>query len=197
MSAQQGGGHPITTSPVVIRFRDNEIVEGQVPELDFDRADVLVSVPESSSNNRTMIVPLAAVKTMLLDRSDFRPEPDGTRLRKAAIRFWDGDVLKGFLDSDPERHRHAMTMQLVSPALDAVETIAIPYTAIKAIFFVKAWDGRPPVYVRETGHWSLARADTPLLDLLGEIRSLTSLRTRGEISTAEFEQRRRQVLDRI
>jgi hypothetical protein len=36
-----------------------------------------------------------------------------------------------------------------------------------------------------------------LLDLLGEIRSLTSLRTRGEISTAEFEQRRRQVLDRI
>jgi hypothetical protein len=197
MSAQQGGGHPIGTSPVVVRFRDNEILEGQVPELDFDRADLTLSVPESSSNNRTVIVPLSAVKTMLLERTDFRPEPDATRLRKAAIRFWDGDVLKGFLDVDPERHRHAMTLQLVSPALDAVETIAIPYTAIKAIFFVKAWDGRPPVYVRETGHWSLARADTPLLDLLGEIRSLTGLRTRGEISTAEFEQRRRQVLDRI
>ena len=197
MSAQQGGGHPITTSPVVVRFRDNEILEGQVPELDFDRADLTLNVPESSSNNRTVIVPLAAVKTMLLERTDFRPEPDATRLRKAAIRFWDGDVLKGFLDVDPERHRHAMTLQLVSPALDAVETIAIPYTAIKAIFFVKAWDGRPPVYVSETGHWSLARADTPLLDLLGEIRSLTSLRTRGEISTAEFEQRRRQVLNRI
>ena len=197
MSAQQGGGHPITTSPVVVRFRDNEILEGQVPELDFDRADLTLNVPESSSNNRTVIVPLAAVKTMLLERTDFRPEPDATRLRKAAIRFWDGDVLKGFLDVDPERHRHAMTLQLVSPALDAVETIAIPYTAIKAIFFVKAWDGRPPVYVSETGHWSLARADTPLLDLLGEIRSLTSLRTRGEISTAEFDQRRRQVLDRI
>jgi hypothetical protein len=197
MSAQQGGGHPITTSPVVVRFRDNEILEGQVPELDFDRADLTLNVPESSSNNRTVIVPLAAVKTMLLERTDFRPEPDATRLRKAAIRFWDGDVLKGFLDVDPERHRHAMTLQLVSPALDAVETIAIPYTAIKAIFLVNAWDGRPPVYVRETGHWSLARADTPLLDLLGEIRSLTSLRTRGEISTTEFDQRRRQVLDRI
>ncbi|HYL72188.1 MAG TPA: hypothetical protein VEY89_12885 [Candidatus Dormibacteraeota bacterium] len=186
-----------SASPVVVRFRDNEILEGTVPQLDFDQTDLTLSVPEASSNNRTMIVPLAAVKTLVIERHPFTTEPDATSLRKAAIRFWDGDVLKGYLGADPMRHRHAMTLHLVSPSLDEVEVLAIPYTAVKAIFFVKAWDGRPPVFMRETGQWTLNRADTPLLDLLGEIRSLTSLRTKGEISTAEFEVRRRQVLDRI
>ncbi|MBV9100738.1 MAG: SHOCT domain-containing protein [Candidatus Dormibacteraeota bacterium] len=192
-----GQATTLQATPVVIRFRDNEILEGSVPKLDFDLADLTLRVPDGSSNNRTMIVPLAAIKSVLLDRCPFTAEPDGTSLRKAAIRFWDGDVLKGYLGADPLRHRHAMSLHLVSPALDEVEVLAIPYTAVKAIFFVKAWDGRPPVFMRETGHWTLNRADTPLLDLLGEIRSLTNLRTRGEITIAEFERRRQQVLDRI
>lgn len=195
MSAGQAA--TLSASPVVIRFRDNEILEGSVPELDFDLADITLRVPDGSSNNRTMLVPLASVKSIVLERKPFTTEPDGTSLRKAAIRFWDGDVLKGYLGADPIRNRHAMVLHLVSPSLDEVEVLAIPYTAVKAIFFVKAWDGRPPVFMRETGTWTLNRADTPLLDLLGEIRSLTNLRTRGEITIAEFERRRRQVLDRI
>lgn len=195
MTARQGGVS--TANPVVIRFRDNEIVEGLVEELDFDQADLSLSMPEAASNNRTLIVPVNSIKTILLDRCPFTSEPDATRLRKAAIHFWDGEVLKGYIGADPRRHRHAMTLDLVSPGLDEVEVLAVPYAAVKAIFFVKAWDGRPPVFVRETGHWSLNRADTPLLDLLSEIRGLTSLRTRGEISVAEFERRRQQVLDRI
>ncbi len=197
MSAQPGGERTSEVPPVVIRFRDDEIVEGRVPVLDLDRPDFQIVPAETASNNRAVLIPLTAVKTIVIARAEFNPEPDETRLRKAAIRFWDGDVLKGYLVTDPVRHTHAMTLQLVSPALDEVETFAIPYSAVKAIFFIKAWDGRAPVFTRETGSWTLARADPPLLDLLGEIRALSGLRTRGKIGVAEFERRRREVLDRI
>lgn len=183
--------------PVAVRFRDNEIVEGVVSRLDLDRPDLQLTLAQGASNNRVVIVPFSAIKLVVLERAEFTQEPDTAKLRKAAIRFWDGDILKGFIDTDPERRTHAMTIRMVSPTLDEVEVYAIPYTAIKAIFFLKAWDGRAPVFVRETGHWTLARADTPLLDLLGEIRGLSSLRTRGEITAVEYEQRRRAVLDRI
>jgi hypothetical protein len=42
-----------------------------------------------------------------------------------------------------------------------------------------------------------AHQDAPLIDLLNEIRSLRTLRHRGQISAAEYERRRTQVLDRI
>jgi hypothetical protein len=195
MAASNGGG--TTTATLVVRFRDNEIVEGVVSTLDFDKPDLQLMMPDGTSNNRTVIVPLTAVKLVVLERQEFCAEPDGARLRKAAIRFWDGDVLKGFVTGEPSRHDHAMTVQMVSPTMDEVELFAIPYTAIKALFFLKAWDGRPPSYERESKHWSLAQRDTPLLDLLGEIRGLSSLRVRGQITDVEFERRRRAVLDRI
>ena len=85
----------------------------------------------------------------------------------------------------------------MSRALDEVEVFAIPYAAVKAIYFVKSWGARRAEFVRETGRWSLGRADTPLLDLLGEIRGLSSLRSQGDITDLEFERRRRDVLARI
>jgi hypothetical protein len=196
MSAHQGGTDTASAT-VLVRFRDNEILEGEVSQLDFNDTDIVLTPPPRSCNNKSAIIPLAAIKTVLIERRDFRAAPDAVSLRKVAIRFWDGDVLKGFIEAEPVRHRNAMTMQLISPGLDEVDVYGLPYTAVKGIFFIKAWDGRPPVYTRETGHWTLTRSEAPLLDLLGEIRSLTSLRTRGEITLAEFERRRREVLDRI
>ena len=196
MSARVAGGET-TTRRIVVRFKDDEILEGFTPALDLDQPDFTVTVADAGDNNRLAIVPFAAVKSVLLDRAELEEEQDLHRLKKVAIRFWDGEVLKGLLDSDPERHRYGITLPLVSPALDEREVFGIPYAAVKAIYFVKSWDRRRPEYIRETGRWSLGRADTPLLDLLGEIRGLSTLRTRGDISDAEFEQRRRQVLARI
>jgi hypothetical protein len=39
--------------------------------------------------------------------------------------------------------------------------------------------------------------DAPLIDLLGEIRGLRGLRSRGQISAVEYERLRNQVLNRI
>jgi hypothetical protein len=64
-------------------------------------------------------------------------------------------------------------------------------------------DSRRPVVGRTAGDdgersgRAPARAEAPLIDLLGEIRTLHTLRLDGRISDAEYERRRSQVLRRI
>ena len=195
MNAFTGGG--VDTRRIVIRFKDDEIMEGLAQAVDLDEPDFTVTIPDPHSNNRRAIVPVGSVKSILVHRIELEDEPDTSHFKKVAVRFWDGEVLKGLLESEPRRCKYGMTLPLVSPALDEIEVFAIPYAAVKAIYFVKTWEKRRPEYIRETGRWSLGRPDTPLLDLLGEMRGLTSLKSKGDLTDAEFERRRREVLARI
>jgi hypothetical protein len=186
-----------TKGKVLVRFRDDEIMEGIASDLDLDRPEFSLTVYDPSTNNRSALVPLGSVKSVLLERREIPPGPDVAGLQKVAIHFWDGEVLKGLLAEAPTRHAHGLTVPLVSRSLDEIEIVGIPYTAVKAVYYVKTWDSRGAEFVRETGRWTLGRADTPLLDLLGEIRGLNQLRSRGHLTDAEFEKRRREVLARI
>jgi hypothetical protein len=181
---------------VLVRFRDNEVLEGTA-KLDFDRPDLELEIADLTTNNRSVLVPFSAVKSILLERREVDPETEDGTLEKVAVHFWDGEVLRGLIGQEPGRHVQCMTLPLVSPALDEIEVFAIPYTAVKGVFQVKSWDSRSAEFLLESGKWTFGRADTPLLDLLGEIRGLTKLRSRGHLSDAEFEKRRREVLERI
>jgi len=187
----------VTSRRVIVRFKDDEIMEGQAADLDLDQPDFVLKVTDMASNNRQAIIPIGSVKSLLLERRELDEEPNTARLKKVAIRFWDSEVLKGLVDDEPGRSKYAMTLSLLSPALDEIEVFAIPYAAVKAIYFVKSWDARRAEFVKETGRWSLGRPDTPLLDLLGEIRGLSSMRSKGDITDMEFERRRREVLAQI
>ena len=187
----------VTSRRIIVRFKDDEIMEGHAPDLDLDRPDFVLRVTDPGSNNRQAIIPIGSVKSLLLERRELDTEPDTAQLKKVAIRFWDSEVLKGLVDEEPGRRKYAMTLSLISPALDEVEVFAIPYAAVKAIYFVKSWDAHGAEFVKETGRWSLGRPDTPLLDLLGEIRGLSSMRSKGDITHIEFERRRRDVLEQI
>jgi hypothetical protein len=182
---------------VLVRFRDNEILEGEVEQLDMDTPDFELTVTVSGSNNRGAIVPFSSVKSILIERRDFDGDANGARLDKVAIHFWDGEVLKGLVSQTPERRSHGVILPLISPALDEIEVFGIPYASVKAIYFVKAWDSRSAEFELESRRWTFGRDDTPLLDLLGEINGLTKLRTRGHLTDVEFERKRREVLDRI
>jgi hypothetical protein len=198
LDAEQERDRDVAGGRVLVRFRDNEILDGFVADVDLDRPDICVVLSDRHSNNTEVVVPLVAVKSLLLRRREFEGGPEAARrLRKVALHFWDGEVLKGLLGGEPERHLHGMALPLVSPTLDEIEVFAIPYAAVKGLFFVRSWDSRAPVFERETGQWSTDHADTPLLDLLGEIRVLSSLHVRGDIDQVEFERRRREVLSRI
>ncbi|MGH7685523.1 MAG: hypothetical protein ACREN2_01700, partial [Candidatus Dormibacteria bacterium] len=134
----------------------------------------------------------------VLQRVELEHDIDRAHMSSVRIVFWDGDVLHGLLGSEPERRRYGMTLPLVSPALDEIEVLGIPYVAVKALHIITRpeWPAQQQS-VREIDRWTLPKADAPLLSLLGEIRRLAVLHTEGGITADDFSRRRREVLARI
>ena len=182
---------------VVVRFKDGEVLVGLTRSIDLDDPDFTLRLPDSISGSRAAIVPVSSVKNVLLQRVELEADLDRSHMSAVAIHFWDGEVVNGLLGSEPERRRYGMTLPLVSPALDEIEVLGIPYASVKAIHIATApaWSRRH--MLRETERWSLPRVDAPLLDLLGEMRRLKTLRTEGGITDEDFARRRREVLARI
>jgi hypothetical protein len=182
---------------VLVRFADDEIIEGRAATVDLDQPDFELALVDPDANSERALIPLPSVKSVTLERRalDDAAEVDG--MQKVALRFRDGEVLCGLLVDGPRRQRYGVTVELLSPGGDEVELLGIPYDNLKAVFFLKSWDSRPPEFTDVTQEWSGRRQDTPLLDLLGEIHRFASLRDRGEISADEFGRRRLEILDRI
>ena len=96
---------------VCVRFFDDEQLEGVARDLDFDEPDFLIEVDDAGGleNNETAWIPLTAVKWVDLPQDkDFTAE---TPTRKVAIRFLDGEVLRGHLDghsSGPSTTAHCL-----------------------------------------------------------------------------------------
>jgi hypothetical protein len=185
-----GAGH------VLVRFRDNEIVEGDAVQLDFSRPDFELRFREAS-NNRVALVALPSVKCVTLERRSLDGWSADWPLQKIAVHFRDGEVLKGLLGEPPARCPEGMLLTMVSPARDEVDRIGLPWGALKGLFYIRTWDSRAPEFSRESQQWSWHRPHTPLVDLLGEIQTLRGLRQRGDIDHVEFERRRRDVLGQI
>ena len=184
---------------VLVRFADDEVAEGRTADLDLERAEFELSFDGPGDDACSAIVPLASVKRVLLDRDAVSdPVPDD-ELRKVALHFWDGEVVTGLLRSAPERHRNGMTLELLTPEADCAELYVLPYHALKAVFFLRSWDTRPPRLggAGNRRRTAAARHQAPLVELLGEIRGLRGLRHRGQISDVEYDRRRTQALEKI
>src|SRR6202165_1812901 len=104
---------------VVVRFFDDETLEGVVRDLDFDEPDFLVEVDDAGGleNNETAWIPLTAVKWVELPRDPNLASETPTR--KVAIRFLDGEVLRGHLDGTLERHRYGVVLHLHGEQADS------------------------------------------------------------------------------
>jgi hypothetical protein len=130
---------------VVVRFFDDETLEGVARDLDFDEPDFLVEVDDAGGleNNETAWIPLTAVKWVELPRDkDLASE---TPTRKVAIRFLDGEVLRGHLDGSLERHRYGVVLNLHAEQSDSpVRKLGIPFSAVKALFFIRGCLPGPP-----------------------------------------------------
>jgi len=187
-----GGGDVAAPARVLVRFSDDEILEGDAVSLDLDQPDFELVLADPDANSRRALIPLPSVKCVTFDR---RPA-DATAvdgMQKVALHFTDGEVIIGLLGDDPRRGRYGVQLELVSPDGDEVELLGIPYDALKALFFLQQWEGPhldPSLHTMES-------PATPLVDLLGELRRLAGERDRGDIDDREFVRRRRAVLDRI
>src|SRR5438309_11558172 len=91
----------VTSRRIIVRFKDDEIMEGHAPDLDLDRPDFVLRVTDPGSNNRQSIIPIGPVKSLLLERRELDVEPDTAQLKKGAIRFRDSEVRNGFVGEEP------------------------------------------------------------------------------------------------
>jgi hypothetical protein len=78
-----------------------------------------------------------------------------------------------------------------------METLGVPYTALKALFYVRSWDSRPPEFNGESDTYIDKRLASPLVDLMSDIGQLEKMHKQGTISNSEFERRRRRILDNL
>ncbi|HSO93274.1 MAG TPA: SHOCT domain-containing protein [Candidatus Dormibacteraeota bacterium] len=187
---------PRKGATVTLRFLDDEIMEGQAGVVDLDQPEIELDFPESSNNERALI-PLPAIKRITI--ASARPSAtERTRaLTKVAIRFQDGEVLKGYLDGPLQRARHGLTMRLLNQERDQIDTLGVPYTAVKALFYLKSWDARPAEFDGVGDLHLTKRLASPLVDLVSDMGQLEKLRQRGAITESEFQRKRRKILDTI
>jgi hypothetical protein len=183
---------------VIVRFFDDETLEGSARDLDFDEPDFLVEVNDDAGldNNETAWIPMTAVKwvEMPLDREMAGETPT----RKVAIRFLDGEVLRGHLDGTLERHRYGVVLNLHAEHADSpVRKLGIPFSAVKALFFIREFDARGEDAGSASEAYLARRTMAPLLDVLEEMDMLARLHRDGLLSDAEFSSKRTQVLERL
>ena len=183
---------------VVVRFFDDETLEGVARDLDFDEPDFLVEVDDAGGleNNETAWIPLTAVKWVELPRD--QELASETPTRKGAIRFLDGEVLRGHLDGSLERHRYGVVLHLHAEQADSpIRKLGIPFSAVKALFFIREFDARGEEAGTASDAYLARRTMAPLLDVLEEMDMLTRLHRDGLLTDGEYASKRTLVLERL
>ena len=182
---------------VTVRFLDDEIMEGRVGAITLDQPNIELDMPDEASNNERALIPLPSIKRITLDAATPGAQVRAQPGRKVAIRFVDGEVLKGYLQGELRHAAHGIILRLVTVEKDRIETLAIPYTGLKALFYLKTWDTRPPEFDGQEDRHLSKRLSSPLVDLISDIGQLDKLRKRGAITESEFQRKRRKILDNI
>jgi hypothetical protein len=182
---------------ITVRFLDDEIMEGQVGPISLDQPNIELDLPDAQGNNERALIPLPSIKRITLKAEQPTTAEQARAERKVAIRFQDGEVLKGYLDGDLRHASHGLILRLLNVEKDRIETLGIPYTALKALFYLKTWDTRPPEFGGKEDQYVSKRLSSPLVELISDIGQLEKLRKRGAITESEFQRKRRKILDNI
>jgi hypothetical protein len=180
---------------VRVRFFDDETLEGTAQDLDLDEPDFILEIddPSGMENSEVAWIPLSAVKMVELPVEEKVVEPNG---RKVAIRFLDGEVLRGHSAGEIKRHRFGLALYLYPENAGPPKRLAVPFSAIKALFYVREFDGRVEEEQGLPGDAYLARRTmAPLLDVLEEMDALSRLHRGGLLTDAEYESKRSQLLE--
>jgi hypothetical protein len=122
-------------------FLDGETLHGDPPKPELEAPFLNTGIHNLGSNNRGAFVPLSSLKYVLLDSRPPSNPVDTSRYQRVAIHFVDHEVLRGYSDRQLRPSRYGVTLSLVSPDQSEVKELAIPFTALKGIFYLKTWEG--------------------------------------------------------
>lgn len=175
---------------LTVRFVDDEVIEGTAEDFSLESPDFHLDAIEGTGNNRAAWIPLPAVKKIRLHAGP-ADEEAGAAEKMVAVRLQDGEVMRGYLNGGLEHHKYGLYVTLYSRDKQTMEKLAIPYTSLKALFYIKTWDSRPP------GFQVPATTEPPLTQLLGDIREITRLYQTGSLTRDEFLNRRQALLERF
>ena len=180
---------------VNVRFFDDETLEGNAQDLDLDEPDFILEIddPGGLENSEIAWIPLSAVKMVELPLVDQDVEAPG---RKVAIRFLDGEVLRGHTAGEIKRHRYGLSFNLRPEVSGPPRRLAVPFSAIKALFYVREFDGRlDDEHGLPSEAYLARRTMAPLLDVLEEMDALSRLHRGGLLSDSEYRSKRSQLLE--
>lgn len=186
---------------VSVRFFDDEVLTGESEELTFEDMDFMLDIDDGSGldNNERAMIPLSAVKWVKFP-AVMTAEADSPGPR-VAIRFLDGEVVRGHLSGTITRHRHGMLIDLLPEDATPAKSLTrygIPFSAIKAMFYVREFDGRDAANRDAASDaYVTQRTIAPLLDVLEEMDMIHRLRQEGVLDEQEYELKRTQVLERL
>jgi len=122
-------------------FLDGETLHGDPPRRELEYPVIETKVHNLGTNNRGAFVPLSSLKYVLLDSRPPSNPVDMSSYQRVAIHFVDHEVLRGYSDRLLRPSRYGVTLSLVSPDQSEVKELAIPFTALKGIFYLKTWEG--------------------------------------------------------
>ena len=181
---------------VKVRFFDDETLEGAARDLDLDEPDFILEIddPSGLENSEMAWIPLSAVKMV-----EFPPEEAEVEApvqgRKVAIRFLDGEVLRGNTAGEIKRHRYGVALHLHPEGDGELRRLGVPFSAIKALFYIREFDGRDEDQGLPSEAYLARRTMAPLLDVLEEMDALSRLHRGGLLTDAEYESKRSQLLE--
>ena len=95
-------------------------------------------------NNQRAILPLTSITQIVVGGPEPAPAHDVLEgWDRAAFHFVDGQVLRVSIAPDALLGRHGGIWKVFPPGGVEVTTLAVPYSALKAVFHVRQWDSRP------------------------------------------------------
>jgi hypothetical protein len=135
--------YPRRVPEVLISFLDGEILHAEVGELAFDHPLLEAEVRGADPNNDRALFPLSGIRQLIVGTPE--PIPEGVDVAawdRAAFHFIDGQVLRASIAPDAALGRFGGTWRTVEPGGGEIQTLAIPYTALKGVFRLRHWDSR-------------------------------------------------------
>ncbi len=130
---------------VILAFLDGELMYGSIPALQMDDPFLEVELHGLDGNNRQALVP--AVSLRQIDQATVPPVPgdvDLETLPRVALHFQDGQVFRAHVITPASLQRYGAVWDVIEAGTREHRTFAIPYTALKAAFYVRHWDTRRP-----------------------------------------------------
>lgn len=130
---------------VIISFLDGETLYGEVPVLHMDDPFLEVELHTLDGNTRQALVPVSAVRQIDANSVPLLEEgQDIKEMPRVALHFLDGQVFRAHVVAPAALQRFGAVWDVVEAGREDHRILAIPYTSLKAAFYVRHWDTRRP-----------------------------------------------------